>query len=142
MTENNKPYFNTEQILIDVNKVIENGLKILLNNFIERYDYLDNTHRSLLQLLNGNTLNLEKVVEEKIILENDINKPNNHYYDFSNKLDSLEKKQDELCSILNTVLKEFELLKLNINDKKTHDLSEEINIKEESKENIKLIIEE
>ena len=42
--KNNQINFNTELLLNDVNKVIQNGINDLLNNYIANYKLYEETH--------------------------------------------------------------------------------------------------
>ena len=124
---------NTEEIVNEVNNVIKNGLNKLLGDHLYRYELLEKTHKALMNLPSiRNELN-QNPYESK---EYDFVKEYNTRHQPKNDLDTIKydlliekltKRIDELTYEINTL-------------KTTMSLKDEEPIKEEPKENIKLVI--
>ncbi len=124
---------NTEEIVNEVNNVIKNGLDKLLGDHLYRYELLERTHKALMNLPSiRNELN-QNPYESK---EYDFVKEYNTRHQPKNDLDTIKydlliekltKRIDELTYEINTL-------------KTTMYVKDEESIKEEPRENIKLVI--
>jgi len=50
MTESKIDSFNIEPLVFEIENVIKNGLKVMLKDYIERYDLLERTHKQIMKL--------------------------------------------------------------------------------------------
>ena len=124
---------NTEEIVNEVNNVIKNGLNKLLGDHLYRYELLERTHEALMNLPSiRNELNqnpYESTQYDFVKEYNTRHQPKNDLdmikYDLL--IEKLTKRIDELTYEINTL-------------KTTMSLKDEEPIKEEPKENIKLVI--
>ena len=64
MTESKNCQFNIEPLVIQIEKEIKNGLKVILKDYINRYDLLEQTHNQIMRLPSVvNELNKEQKTE-------------------------------------------------------------------------------
>ena len=124
---------NTEEIVNEVNNVIKNGLNKLIGDHLYRYELLERTHEALMNLpsirneLNQNPYESTQYdfVKEYNIRHQPKNDLDMIKYDLL--IEKLTKRIDELTYEINTL-------------KTTMSVKDEEPIKEEPKENIKLVI--
>ena len=131
---------NTEEIVNEVNNVIKNGLAKLLGDHLYRYELLERTHEALMNLpsirneLNQNPYDFVKEHNTRHRDKNDCDMIKNDCdmikYDLL--IEKLTKRIDELTYEINT-------LKYTMSVKDGERIKEEP-IKEEQRENIKLVI--
>ena len=50
MTESKIDSFNIEPLVFEIENVIKNGLKVMLKDYIVRYDLLEKTHKQIMKL--------------------------------------------------------------------------------------------
>ena len=113
---------NTEEIVNEVNNVIKNGLDKLLGDHLYRYELLERTHEAIMNLPSiRNELN-QNPYESRHQPKNDLDTIK---YDLL--IEKLTKRIDELTYEINTL-------------KSTISLKDEQQIKQEQRENIKLVI--
>ena len=124
---------NTEEIVNEVNNVIKNGLNKLLGDHLYRYELLERTHEALMNLPS---------------IRNELNQ--NPYestqYDFVKEYNTRHQQKNDLDMIkydllIEKLTKRIDELTYEINTlKTTMSVKDEEPIKEEPKENIKLVI--
>ena len=50
MTENKHTTFNTEPLLNKINDLLKNEVDVLLSDFMDRHNLLENTHQQIMNL--------------------------------------------------------------------------------------------
>ena len=149
--------FNTQPLLNEIDNVIKRGLSNILQEFVNRYELLENTHKQIMNLpsvvneLNGNyhfdndsktdeAIFCSDVEADKTIftsihdMTHDMVK--DEIFNIEKKLEMLENKYDAIIPVLNKLANVIQTLGDDVKQiKNTPVLSEE-------KENIKLIIED
>ena len=126
MQENNRLHlFDIKPIMMDVEKVIQNGLNKLLVNFIERHELLEKTHKQLIQLPSiveelNNRKQVIHISDSDTDSETDINNFGSSDFvsikdmtenivrdqvsSLENKLNKMEKNYDAIIPILDKLL--------------------------------------
>ena len=141
MTESKIDSFNIEPLVFEIEKVIKNGLKVMLKDYIDRHDLLEKTHKQIMKLPSVmNEINKcydsdsedENSVEDKTMfvsitdMTRDLVKKEISYVE--NKLDRIEKKYESISPLISKILDKLE----SIND--------EVKVlKENPKDNIKIV---
>ena len=149
--------FNTQPLLNEIDNVIKRGLSNILQDFVNRYELLENTHKQIMNLpsvvneLNGNYQfdNDSKTDEAIFCSDEEADKTiftsihdmthdmvKDEIFNIEKKLEMLENKYDAIIPVLNKLANVIQTLGDDVKQiKNTPVLSEE-------KENIKLIIED
>jgi hypothetical protein len=137
--------FDINPIILDIEKVIQQGLNKLLVNYIERHELLEKTHQQLMLLPsiaeelnrrknnsffnesedNTKNYNISNLTSIKDMTENIVQQ---HVVSLENKLNKIEKKHDVIIDILdklvgkitylNSDVKEIQKQRENINNNK------------------------
>ena len=113
MIANKKDGFNTEPLVYEIENVIRNGLKQILNEYIDRYDLLEKTHQQIMRLpsvlnelnINPNTDAITKD-SSPIVSKND----NSELSTINSKISTIEKKYDLMNSTLDKILQKLDTL--------------------------------
>ena len=120
--------FNTENILNETNLAIKNGLNIILKDYMERYNLLENTHKQIMLL--PSVLN---EIKHKECLHHEVDDPmfvsiKDTRYELlvkeieqvDKKIENLEKNYDNIIPIFDKILEKIELLSCELTEiKKT-----------------------
>ena len=123
MSEDKIQRFNTQPLMLELENVINNGVKNILKDFINRYELLEKTHNKIMRLPSvRNEMNIGSYAESET--DDDINNAVNvHQLDktvanglreeiseIDKKLVKMEKKYDEIGPILEKILNKIESL--------------------------------
>ena len=142
MTESKIDSFNIEPLVFEIENVIKNGLKVMLKDYIVRYDLLEKTHKQIMKLPSVmNEINKgcvsdseseDDVVEDKTMfvsitdMTRDLVKKEISHVE--SKLDRIEKKYESISPLISRILDKLE----SIND--------EVKVlKEKPRDNIKTV---
>ena len=140
ITEND---FNTEELVLEMNSVLNKGLTNILREYTSRYNLLEATHQQIMKLPSV----LNEFNQSRPCLENknsnllDKDK-NNDIQELNHKIDKLEKKVIDCVFSVNCIIKLFQELNTNVNlQSKQQEIKSSIVTSCEN-ENIKVIIKE
>ena len=100
MTENKSNNFNTEPLLKEIENVINNGLHKILNEYVDKYNLMEKTHKQILQLATGvsvETPNNFNIVNTSL-KNTEIN--NTSQVQSNDELDKLQVKFDKLEKVI------------------------------------------
>jgi hypothetical protein len=153
-TKNNQIKFNTESLLNNVNKIIQNGINDILNDYIDNYKLYEETHNYIMNLpcikrensrlgLNNNVVcnktdfsggehDIDIVLLDKYLSDKDVSS-DEETKSISTK-DSEEECDDALLYMSNALLKETEKKYKTIvetRDKEIEDLKKRLQITQE-----------
>ena len=129
MPENTSDSFNIQPLVFEIENVIKNGLKVMLKNYIDRYDLLEKTHQQIMKLPSVmNEINKDSDSESesdteckqnisKFINISDINDMTrdlikNEILHLESKFDRIEKKYESFLPLISKILDKLE----SIND--------------------------
>ena len=105
MIANKKDGFNTEPLVYEIENVIRNGLKQILNEYIDRYDLLEKTHQQIMRLPSVlNELNINPNTDAVTKIDN------SELSTINSKISTIEKKYDLLNSTLDKILQKLDTL--------------------------------
>ena len=141
MTKSKIESFNIEPLVLEIENVIKNGLKVLLKDYIDRHDLLEKTHKQIMKLPSVmNEINKscdsdsgddDSIEDEPIFVSiadmtRDLVKKEISYVE--DKLDRIEKKYESISPLISKILDKLE----SIND--------EVKVlKENPRDNIKIV---
>jgi hypothetical protein len=142
---------NTEELVLEIENVIKKGLKKILNNYVDRFDLLEETHKRIMSLpsvmnelnqnqnqnhnyKNFNPINLCQQVEpatDSINMDDIANMTKNlikgEICSIEEKLENMEKKYESLTPLLENILRKIDL----INDDVTSLKNNKVNVQSE-----------
>jgi hypothetical protein len=116
MNTNKKDNFNIEPLVFEIENVVKNGLNKILNEYIHRYELLENTHQQIMRLpsvLNELNINHNSYSEREIKDRCESFKKCNISPEFSiinNKISIIEQKYESVSDILFKILNKLEAL--------------------------------
>ncbi len=125
MSEDKIQRFNTQPLMIELENVINNGVKSILKDFINRYELLEKTHNKIMRLPSvRNEMNISSYAESESESDDDINNAVNveqldkkvadglreEMSEIDKKLVKMEKKYDEIGPILEKILNKLQSL--------------------------------
>ena len=142
MTESKIDSFNIEPLVFEIENVIKNGLKVMLKDYIVRYDLLEKTHKQIMKL--PSVMNeINKGCESDSDSDSEAGEDKSMFNSISDmtrdlvkkemshvesKLDRIEKKYESISPLISKILDKLEL----IND--------EVKVlKENPRDNIKVV---
>jgi hypothetical protein len=104
MSKSTNAQFNIEPLVIEIEKVIKNGLITILNNYISRYELLEKTHTQIMRLPSVmSELNQEFDINNNVqeLVKNEISL-------LENKICTIENKFDTITPLINKMLDKLE----------------------------------
>lgn len=131
MIANRKEVFNTEPLVSEIEHVIRNGLKQILNQYIDRYDLLEKTHQQIMRLpsvLNELNINPNTSHDMKDITPIVSKFDSSELSSINSKINIIEQKYESVSSTLDKILQKLETL--------NHEIK---NVKENNDQQTKLI---
>lgn len=124
MSENKSNNFNTEPLLKEIENVINNGLHKILNEYVDKYDLMEQTHKKILQL--ATVVNVDSINNCDIV--NSTNNNNNTSFPpvqvnaevdkLQVKFNTLENRQNFVYTLLDKLLMKMDTLTSEINSLK------------------------
>jgi len=130
MSENKIDCFNTEPLITEIENVIKKGLKQLLNDYMSRYQLLENTHKKIMLLPSVmNELNKHNIVSEDDENDNDDIEEETMFFSIQNmthelvkqevgyidqKIEKIDKNYNSILENLNKVLTNIQELNVDI----------------------------
>ena len=138
MTESKIDSFNIEPLVFEIENVIKNGLKVMLKDYIVRYDLLEKTHKQIMKLpsvmneINKGCDSDSESEEDKSIfisisdMTRDLVKKEMSYVE--SKLDRIEKKYESISPLISKILDKLESINAEVKV-----------LKETPRDNIKIV---
>jgi hypothetical protein len=124
MSESTIDQFNIEPLVINIENLIKNGLKLILKDYINRYDLLEKTHKQIMKLPSVmNEINKCPDSDSDLEYDNDSSKfidirdmtrdlVKTEILHIENNLDRIEKKYEAMSPLICKILEKLE----SIND--------------------------
>ena len=126
MTENNSNNFNTEPLLKEIANVINNGVHKILNEYVDKYNLMEQTHKQIVQLATGVTIDSPNIFDSvDSVSKNTENNKNicSDQLQLNDKFDKLQVKIDTLekfiYPLLDNILSKLTTLTNEINSVKS-----------------------
>ena len=145
MNSSNNENFNTEPILSEINSVLQKGLKLLLNDYFDRYNLLETTHSQIMKLPS-----VVRELNKVSINENDTNENDSNLFvtiegltqnivksqlqPLESRLDQMEQNINTIMPFLQTILSQIQELRKEPISKTTENIKLEIEEKEDVEE--------
>ena len=139
----NKTQFNICPLVTEMEQVLQNGLKKLLSNYMDRYEMLEKTHMQIMNLPSvqyevSTNRGIEGTTNNTEICESTLNTG------LEERLEKIEQKYDNLQCVLNNILNklnEIQNEKCN-SSKENFDVKKPLIVKMSENEHVSLNIEE